>query len=66
MRAVSAASLKVTGLFGFSGMCVTTVAPLAALTCSATSVSSPKMLARTAGSKVRMVPVSSTWSGMML
>jgi hypothetical protein len=33
MRVVSVARLDDTGLFGFSEMCVTTLAPLAALTC---------------------------------
>ncbi len=64
--AVSAGSFAVTGLPLVSGICATAVAPCAAATCSATFCRSLNTAARMPSSKVRMVPISSTWSGMML
>src|SRR5690606_28393558 len=66
MRAVSAGSLAVTGVPSMSGTFAVTVAPWAAATFSATLARSANTAWRMPSSKVRMVPTSSTWSGMML
>ena len=66
MRAVRSGSLTVTGLPSLSGTLASTFAPCAALTWVATFFRSAKIFCRMPSSKVRMVPTTSTSSGMML
>ena len=63
---MSSGSFDVTGLPSASGTLATTLAPCAAAMFSATFARSAKTCLRMSSSNVRIVPVSSTWSGMML